>query len=210
MTALGAAAIVRPMALFQRRDQDREVYGDRLPAGQKATEGWPVLHYGSIQKIDLATWRLELSGLVEEPISLTWEELMALPQVSAHNDIHCVTAWSKFDNDWRGVAVADVLARVRLKPEATQVMIHSYGGYTTNLSLADLHAEGNLFAHGHGGEPLTREHGWPLRLVVPQLYFWKSAKWVRGLVFLDEEKPGFWESYGYHIRGDPWKEERYS
>jgi len=210
MTALGAAAIVRPMALFQRRDRDREVYGDRLPAGQKATEGWPVLHYGSIPKIDLATWRLELSGLVEAPVSLTWEELLALPQASAHNDIHCVTAWSKFDNDWSGVAVADVLARVRLRPEATQVMIHSYGGYTTNLSLADLSAAGNLFAHGHGGEPLTREHGWPMRLVVPQLYFWKSAKWVRGLVFLDEEKPGFWESYGYHIRGDPWKEERYS
>ena len=198
------------MNLFTRRDADRDKYGERLPPGQKATDGWPVLHYGSIPKIDLDSWRFELSGLVEEPVVFTWQELMDLPQTDTRNDIHCVTAWSKFDNDWRGVAVSEVLKRVRLKPEAKHVMVHSYGGYTTNLPLEDLMRAGNLFAHTHNGEALTRDHGWPLRLVVPHLYFWKSAKWVRGLVFIGDERPGFWEMYGYHIRGDPWKEERYS
>jgi DMSO/TMAO reductase YedYZ molybdopterin-dependent catalytic subunit len=198
------------MNLFGRRQADREKWGDRLPPGQKPTDGWPVLHYGSIPKIDLATWQLEIGGLVEEPVTFGWQDFMALPQVNLRNDIHCVTAWSKFDNDWSGVLVSEVLSRVRIKPEAKHVMVHSYGGYTTNIALADLLAEGNLFAHSHGGEPLTKEHGWPARLVVPHLYFWKSAKWVRSLVFLPEERPGFWEMYGYHIRGDPWKEERYS
>ena len=198
------------MNLFSRRNAEREKWGDRLPPGQKPTDGWPVLHYGSIPKIDLETWRFEITGLVEEPVSFSWQELMALPQVNTRNDIHCVTAWSKFDNDWTGIPVSEVLKRVQLKPEAQHVMVHSYGGYTTNISLDDLNREGNLFAFQHSGESLTREHGWPLRLVVPHLYFWKSAKWVRGLVMLPEEKPGFWEMYGYHIRGDPWKEERYS
>jgi DMSO/TMAO reductase YedYZ molybdopterin-dependent catalytic subunit len=198
------------MNLFTRREADREKWGDRLPPGQKPTDGWPVLHYGSIPRIDTADWKFEMGGLVEEPVSLTWDEFMALPQVTLQNDIHCVTAWSKFDNTWQGVPVAEVLKRVRLLPEAKHVMVHSYGGYTTNISLDDLLVEGNLFAHSHDGEPLTREHGWPLRLVVPHLYFWKSAKWVRGLNFLPQEQPGFWEMYGYHIRGDPYKEERYS
>jgi DMSO/TMAO reductase YedYZ molybdopterin-dependent catalytic subunit len=198
------------MNLFTRRTPDREKWGDRLPPGQKATDGWPVLHYGSIPKIDLETWKFEISGLVEEPVSFSWAEFMALPQVTSDNDIHCVTAWSKFDNTWQGVAVSEVLKRVKLKPEARHVMVHSYGGYTTNLPLEDIAAEGSLFAHTHEGQPLAKEHGWPLRLVVPHLYFWKSAKWVRGLVLLPDEKPGFWEMYGYHIRGDPWKEERYS
>jgi len=198
------------MNIFTRRDAAREKWGGRLPPGQNPTDGWPVLHYGSIPKIELKDWKFEIGGLVEEPVSLSWEEFMALPQVTVTNDIHCVTAWSKFDNVWQGVPVAEVLKLVRLKPEARHVMVHSFGGYTTNLSLDDLSREGNLFAHSHGGEPLTREHGWPLRLVVPHLYFWKSAKWVRGLQFLPQEQPGFWEMYGYHIRGDPFKEERYS
>jgi DMSO/TMAO reductase YedYZ molybdopterin-dependent catalytic subunit len=121
-----------------------------------------------------------------------------------------VTAWSKFDNDWTGVSIAELMKNVRLKPEAKHVMVHSFGGYTTNLPIEDLTAETSLIAHSHNGEPLTKEHGWPARLVVPHLYFWKSAKWVKGLVFIDQERPGFWEMYGYHIRGDPWKEERYS
>ena len=198
------------MNLFTRRDADREKWGDRLPPGQKVTDGWPVLHYGSIPKIDLDTWRFEVGGLVEEPVSFTWQELQDLGQVETENDIHCVTAWSKFDNVWRGVPVSAVLDRVQLKPEARHVMVHSYGGYTTNLPLDDLNREGNLFAHTHNGEPLSREHGGPLRLVVPHLYFGKSAKWVRGLVILPEDRPGFWEMYGYHMRGDPWQEERYS
>ncbi|MPZ49384.1 MAG: molybdopterin-dependent oxidoreductase [Dehalococcoidia bacterium] len=198
------------MNLFGRREAEREKWGDRLPPGQKPTDGWPVLHYGSIPKIDLDTWRFEISGLVEEPVSFSWQEFMALPQVNLRNDIHCVTAWSKFDNDWTGVPVSEVLKRVQLKPEARHVMVHSFGGYTTNISLEDLNRPENLFAFQHNGESLTKEHGWPMRLVVPHLYFWKSAKWARGLVILPEERPGFWEMYGYHIRGDPFKEERYS
>ena len=197
-------------SLFNRRSSDREKWGDRLPPGQKATDGWPVLHYGSIPKIDLATWTLEVNGLVEQPVSFSWQEFMSLPQTGFHNDIHCVTTWSKFDNDWVGVRVTDVLKDVKLKPEAAHVMVHSYGGYTTNLSLEDLLRDENFFGHTHSGQPLTKEHGWPVRLVVPHLYFWKSAKWVRGLTFIDQERPGFWEMYGYHLHGDPFKEERYS
>jgi DMSO/TMAO reductase YedYZ molybdopterin-dependent catalytic subunit len=210
MTALRSFGYSWGVNLFQRRNQDRETYGDRLPPGQKATDGWPVLHYGGVPNIDLASWRFEVGGLVEEPLVLTWQEMLALPQVSLHNDIHCVTAWSKFDNDWTGVAVPELMKRVRLKPEAKHVMVHSYGGYTTNLPLEDLLRDENLLAHTHNGRPLEDEHGGPMRLVVPHLYFWKSAKWVRGFVFIDEERPGFWEMYGYHLRGDPWKEERYS
>jgi len=197
--------------LFNKRArEDRERFGERLPPGQKLTDGWPVLHYGGIPSIDLATWKFSMIGLVDEEVSFTWDEFMALPQTTLRSDIHCVTHWSKFDNDWTGVAIKDVMERVKLKPEAKHVMLHSYGGYTTNIPLPELLDADVLFAHSHNGEPLTKEHGWPLRLVLPRLYFWKSAKWVRGMVFMDEEKPGFWEMYGYHIHGDPWREERYS
>jgi DMSO/TMAO reductase YedYZ molybdopterin-dependent catalytic subunit len=198
------------MNLFQRRNKDREEYGDRLPPGQKLTDGWPVLHYGTVPKIDLDTWRLEVTGMVENPLSLSWQELNALPEFNTVNDIHCVTAWSKFDNNWTGISVQEVLKLARPNPDAKAVMVHSYGGYTTNLLMSDLMMEGNLFAHTHDGQPLTKEHGWPMRLVVPHLYFWKSAKWVHGLVIGPDDRPGFWEMYGYHMRGDPWKEERYS
>jgi DMSO/TMAO reductase YedYZ molybdopterin-dependent catalytic subunit len=199
------------MTLFTRRNTDREKWGGRLPPGQKdAGDGWPILHYGGIPRIDLDSWRFEIGGLVEEPVVFTWQEFMALPQAKITSDIHCVTAWSKFDNVWEGVAFSEIMKHVKLKAGAGEVMVHSFGGYTTNLPLDDLQAESTLFAHSHNGEPLARDHGWPLRLVVPHLYFWKSAKWVRGLVFMDQERPGFWEMYGYHIRGDPWKEERYS
>jgi DMSO/TMAO reductase YedYZ molybdopterin-dependent catalytic subunit len=197
-------------SLFSRRQNDREKWGDRLPPGQKATDGWPVLHYGSIPTVDLETWKLEIGGLVEEPASFSWKDYMALPQVNLRNDIHCVTTWSKFDNDWTGVRVVDLLKGVKLKPEAQHVMVQSFGGYTTNLSLDDFLREENLIAHSHSGQPLTKEHGGPARLVVPHLYFWKSAKWVRGLTFIDQDRPGFWEMYGYHMRGEPWAEERYS
>ncbi len=197
--------------IFNRRaKEDRERYGERLPPGQKLTDGWPVLHYGGIPSIDLATWKFSIIGLVEEEVHFTWDEFMALPQTTLRSDIHCVTHWSKFDNDWTGVKFSDLMQRVKPKPEAKHVMQHSYGGYTTNVSLAELMDEDVLFAHSHNAEPLAKEHGWPLRTIVPKLYFWKSAKWVRGLVFMDDEKPGFWEMYGYHIHGDPWTEERYS
>jgi len=193
-----------------RAKEDRQKYGDRLPPGQKLTDGWPVLHYGGIPRIDLATWKFSTAGLVEEETHLTWDEFMALPQSTLRSDIHCVTHWSKFDNDWTGVKFTDLLPRLRVKPEATHVMVHSYGGYTTNISLRELIDDDVLLAHQHNGQPLTPDHGAPLRLVVPKLYFWKSAKWVRGLVFMPDDKPGFWEMYGYHIHGDPWNEERYS
>ena len=199
------------MDLFNKRGkEDRERFGERLPPGQKLTDGWPVLHYGGIPPIDLATWKFSVVGLVEEEVSFTWDEFMALPQTTLRSDIHCVTHWSKFDNDWTGVKFTDILAKLKVKPEAKHVMLHSYGGYTTNVSLQELMDDGVLFAHSHNGKPLEKEHGWPLRMIVPKLYFWKSAKWVRGLVFMEDEKPGFWEMYGYHIHGDPFTEERYS
>jgi len=199
-----------PDVFGRRARQERKQRASRLPPGQKLTQDWPVFIEGRIPKVNLATWRLTLGGLVEEEVEFTWEQFMALPQTSVTSDVHCVTRWSKVGNRWEGVAFSELLKRVRLKPEARHVMVHSYGGYTTNIALADLLKDDVLFAHSHNGEPLTREHGWPLRLVVPKLYFWKSAKWVRSLVFMAGERPGFWERRGYHLRGDPWKEERHA
>jgi DMSO/TMAO reductase YedYZ molybdopterin-dependent catalytic subunit len=199
--------------LFGRRRSQAEqtaASAGRLPPGQRLTDGWPVLTYGSVPRIDLKTWSLRLIGLVEEEVSFTWEEFNSLPQVTVHCDIHCVTTWSRLDNDFAGVLVSEVLSRVRLKPEAKAVMVHSHGGYTTNLSVDEISGPDCMFALSHDGQPLTAEHGGPLRLLVPKLYLWKSAKWVRGLEFVAQEKPGFWETYGYHMHGDPWKEERYS
>jgi DMSO/TMAO reductase YedYZ molybdopterin-dependent catalytic subunit len=192
------------------KDRDRGQAKERVPPHQRVTSKLPTLTYGPVPRIDLARWRFEVDGLVEEPVSFTWEEFMALPQVTLVDDIHCVTGWSLLDSAWEGVSSAELLKRVRLKPEARFAMVQCHGNYTTNLSLADLLAENVLFAHKFAGQPLTPEHGWPLRLVVPHLYFWKSAKWVRGLTFMEHDRAGFWESAGYHIRGDPWKEERYS
>ena len=183
---------------------------DRLPPGQRLTDGWPVLTYGSSPRIDLATWEFRIFGLVEEEVRLNWEEFNALPQAEDTSDIHCVTTWSRYDNHWRGVRFTDVMALAKVLPEAKEVMFHSYGGYTTNVSLDELLHEGVLLAHTHDSNPIDRDHGGPLRGVIPQLYFWKSAKWVRGIEFLPDVRPGFWEMYGYHIHGDPWKEQRYS
>ncbi|MBI1884756.1 MAG: sulfite oxidase-like oxidoreductase [Chloroflexi bacterium] len=196
--------------LIGRRSKDREKYGDRLPPNQKAVDDWPVLTYGAAPRVDLAGWRLRVFGEVEEEREFTWEQFIALPRVTVVSDAHCVTAWSKFDNQWEGVAFREVAELVRPKPEAEAVMAHCYGGYTTNILLDDLLRDDVLFAYKHNGRELPAEHGGPLRLVVPHLYFWKSAKWVKGLEFMDRDHPGFWEMYGYHLRGDPWKEERYS
>jgi DMSO/TMAO reductase YedYZ molybdopterin-dependent catalytic subunit len=183
---------------------------DRLPQGQTLTRKWPVLTYGETPRIDLSTWTFRCFGLVEEPVSWTWEEFLALPRVTVTSDIHCVTRWSKFDNRWEGVAVAEILRRVRVRPEAAAVMVHAEEDYTTNLLLSDLNSDDALLAYKHDGEDLPTEHGGPCRLVVPRLYFWKSAKWVTGFEFLDVNAPGFWEMNGYHLRADPWAEERYS
>ena len=182
---------------------------ERIPPGQYKTDKFPVLHYGSVPHTDLATWDFKVWGEVDSPFTLTWAQFKDLPRKTVHTDIHCVTRWTKLDNDWEGVATRDVLARVRVRPEARFVMAHSYGGYTTNLPLDDFAAADSILAHRHGGEPLAPEHGWPLRLVVPRLYFWKSAKWIEGIELLPQDTLGYWEEGGYHRRGDPWREQRY-
>ena len=171
---------------------------------------WPVLTYGPTPDIDLDTWRLRVFGEVERPTVFTWDDVMAMPQVDVHADMHCVTRWTKLDNVWRGVPLRALLDRNQPKPAARFVMVHAYGDYTTNLPLAVLDDDDVLLAHSHNGEPLSREHGAPLRLVVPKRYAWKSAKWVNALEFMPHDRPGFWERNGYHNDGDPWAEERYS
>jgi len=183
--------------------------GDRLPPGQYKTEKWPVLHYGQVPRFNKETWDFRITGLVEQPVRLSYDEFMALPQISITRDIHCVTRWSRFGTSFTGVPFREVLKLVTLKPNAKFVLAHCEQGFTANLPLEDLDRDDTLFAHQADGENLEPEHGWPLRMVVPHLYFWKSAKWIRGIEFLDHDEPGFWESYGYHMRGDPWKEERY-
>lgn len=181
----------------------------RLPPGQIVTQKWPVLHYGTVPLVSPEAWSLRVWGLVEEPFTLDWHALQALPRQDSLCDIHCVTRWSRYDNLFTGVPLAPILARARVRPETTHVLIHAEQGFTTNLPIDDLTRPANLLALEHNGAPLTPEHGGPVRLVVPHLYFWKSAKWIRGLEFLEEDYPGFWEQNGYHMRGDPWAEERY-
>jgi len=182
---------------------------DRLPPGQIQTVKWPVLHYQHVPKIDTATWRLTVNGEVETPLSLSWDELAALPQRDVLCDMHCVTRWSRFDNIFRGVPVREVLRRAGVKGAPEGAMIHGAEGYTTNLPFSDLDREENLIATHWNGEPLTAEHGGPVRLLVPHLYLWKSAKWLTGLEILEYDEPGFWEVNGYHMRGEPWAEQRF-
>ena len=182
----------------------------RLPPGQKRVTNWPVLDLGVQPDIKPETWRLRIGGLVEDPVALTLDKLLALPQQDFVSDIHCVTAWSRFDNHWRGVSSRTVLDLVKPKPEARHVIFHSYDGYTTNVRLS-VFGDGNvLLAHSWENHPLTREHGGPVRVVVPDWYFWKSAKWVNRIELVADDRPGFWEVRGYHNEGDPWKEQRYS
>ena len=196
--------------ILSRRKKDREKYGDRLPDGQKVVEDWPVLTYGGTPRASTDDWRLRIFGLVEKEAELDWNALKALPRTKVHTDIHCVTTWSKMDTNFEGVSIPELLKQVQVKPEAQAVMAHCYGGYTANLLLDDFIRDQNLLAYIYEDEPLAAEHGGPCRLIVPHLYFWKSAKWVNGLEFIAKDEAGFWERYGYHMRGDPWKEERYS
>ena len=181
----------------------------RLPPGQYLTDKWPVLHAGTVPRTDLATWDLEVFGEVERPLRLTWDELRELPTTEITLDIHCVTRWSRFDAPFRGVHWRDLAPLVKPKPTARFVVAHAEQGFTSNFPLEFLEDGEALLAYEADGEPLTPEHGWPVRLVVPSRYFWKSAKWLRGLELLAHDRPGFWERYGYHMHGDPWKEERY-
>jgi DMSO/TMAO reductase YedYZ molybdopterin-dependent catalytic subunit len=192
------------------RPQLTEEQRRRVPPGQYVTEKWPVLHYGTVPATDLTNWSFRVWGEVENPFSLTWYELQALPRTRIHTDIHCVTRWSRLDIDFEGVAIRHILRRAQPTSEARFVIAHAEQGYTANLPLSVLDDEDVLLADTAEGQPLTAEHGYPLRLVVPKRYFWKSAKWLRGLQLLASDKRGFWERNGYHNEADPWREERFS
>ncbi len=181
----------------------------RVPPGQVVTAKWPVLHYGDVPRVDTTRWTFEASGLVARPYTLAYDELLALPRKTVQCDMHCVTRWSRLDNSFEGVPVQLLLERAGVQPQAAYCLVRAEQGFTTNLPLSDLDRPDNLVALKWNGEWLTPEHGWPARLLVPHLYLWKSAKWVRGLELLAEDMPGFWEQNGYHMRGDPWREERY-
>ena len=182
----------------------------RLPPGQYLTEKWPVLHAGTIPDVDLATWDLAVWGEVENPIRLTWEDLNRLPRTQARQDIHCVTRWSRFDATFEGVHWSELAKLVGPRPSARYVVAHAEQGFTSNVPIASLGEPQALLATRADGEPLAPEHGWPLRLVIPGKYFWKSAKWLRGIELSRVDKPGFWERYGYHNDADPFREERYA
>jgi DMSO/TMAO reductase YedYZ molybdopterin-dependent catalytic subunit len=201
------------MALFRSKAEDkvRERGYDpaRLPPGQYLTDKWPVLHAGDVPDTDLATWDLRIFGELGSPATLTWEQLQALPAVEVTQDIHCVTRWSRFDASFRGVHWSELAKLVQPKPSARFAIAHAEQGFTANVPLSYLEDEQALLVYEADGEPLTAEHGWPLRLVIPGKYFWKSAKWLRAIELSAVDKPGFWERYGYHNDADPWQEQRY-
>jgi DMSO/TMAO reductase YedYZ molybdopterin-dependent catalytic subunit len=185
---------------------------ERLPPGQVLTRKWPVLHAGSVPMYDLSKWTFRIFGLVEREWSCSYELFQALGASQVKADMHCVTRWSKLDNLWEGVSTGTVRSQVKVRPEAKFVMVHCEYGFTTNLPLTDFLGDDCLFAWKHNGQLLEPDHGYPLRLVVPRLYAWKSAKWVRGIELMAEDQAGFWERWengGYHMRGDPWEEERF-
>lgn len=199
------------MIVDERKQREREMKeAGRLPPGQSLTLKWPVLHYGSVPEFNPATWDFRVWGAVTRPLRLTWSEFTALPKIRVTSDFHCVTRWSRFDNTWQGVAFAEILRLAQPKPGTQFVLVHAEQGYTANVPLADLDRDNVLFATHHDGVPLTPDHGYPLRLIVPHLYAWKSVKWVRGLEFMEHDAAGFWEQNGYHMHGDPWKEQRHS
>ncbi len=185
--------------------------GGRLPPGQYLTEKFPVLHYGSVPRFDPKDWDFKIWGLVENPIRLTWDEFTKLQTKTATCDIHCVTRWSKFDTQWEGVPWSWVIENAKPKPAANFIMAHCEFGFTANVPLSEIDQDADvMLAYKYDNQPLEPDHGYPLRLLMPRLYFWKSAKWLRGIEFIAQDRPGFWEGYGYHMRGDPWTEERFS
>jgi DMSO/TMAO reductase YedYZ molybdopterin-dependent catalytic subunit len=192
------------------KPSQRDTQENRLPPGQTLTTHFPVLSYGPTPRFNRARWDFRLLGLVEIPIRLNWEEFRQLPVHNQASDFHCVTTWSRYDNQWEGVRVNELMKLVTVKPQARYVFVQCDGGYTTNLQLDEFLDDDVLLAYRHDGKDLEPDHGWPLRLVVPKLYGWKSAKWVRAIEFCAKERRGFWEVRGYHNHGDPWTEERYS
>ncbi len=195
----------------ERRQLERQMHdAGRLPPGQSLTLKWPVLHVGPVPRFDAAKWDFRIFGLVERPVRLTWAEFTRLPMREVTADMHCVTRWSRFDVRWEGVPFSEVAKLAQPKPEARHALVHAEHDYTANVPLDDLMRPDVLFALKHKGEPLPADHGYPLRLVVPHLYAWKSVKWVRGIEFLSEDQLGFWERNGYHAYGDPFREQRFS
>jgi len=192
----------------QLKDAPDQGMGDRVPPGQFLSNKFPVLTYGSTPKVDLDTWKFRVFGLVEQEVELTWDQFTKLTWTTVTADFHCVTQWSSLDNTWEGVTFPDLMALAQPKPEAKFVMAHCFGGYTTNLPLEVAMEEG-LLVHKQDGEPLGEGHGWPLRLIIPSRYGWKSAKWLIGIELIAEDAPGFWEQRGYNNNADPWKEERF-
>jgi DMSO/TMAO reductase YedYZ molybdopterin-dependent catalytic subunit len=182
----------------------------RIPPGQRLVKGWPVLQYGPIPRFDESRWDFKVFGLVEDPFTVSYSELKALGPHAVKADMHCVTGWTTLDNEWEGIPFRVIAERARPRPEARWVLARSEQGYTSDLSLAAMMDDDVLVAWAHGGAPLEPQHGYPLRLVVPKRYAWKSAKWLRGLEFVDRNVRGFWEVRGYHVHADPWAEERYS
>jgi DMSO/TMAO reductase YedYZ molybdopterin-dependent catalytic subunit len=188
-------------------DMDRD---QRIPPGQTRTEKWPVLHYGEVPDYgDLSKWDFRIYGLVERPLRVDWKTFAEMPRATVRSDIHCVTTWSRLDNLWRGPSTRSLMERVGVKPEAAFVIAHCEFGFTANVPMDHFADDDALVALTHDGQPLTPEHGYPARLLIPKLYFWKSAKWLRALEFVSQDRAGFWEMNGYHMRGDPWTEERY-
>jgi DMSO/TMAO reductase YedYZ molybdopterin-dependent catalytic subunit len=200
------------VSFFDRNRKDLISKGyepSRLPPGQYLTDRFPVLHVGDVPSYAPGEWNLTIDGLVEKPITLTLDELRALPAATLTFDIHCVTKWSKFDTTWTGVRVRDILESAGVRPNATHVVEHAEFGYTTNVPLADITTDEAIVAYAYEGEDIEPIHGGPVRIVVPHLYFWKSAKWVRRLELRDSDRPGFWEQNGYHMYGDPFREQRH-
>jgi len=196
--------------IMSRRDEEREMKdAGRLPPGQALTQKFPVLHYGPVAQIDVSTWTLSVFGEVERQMRWNWNEFRQIPTTMITTDIHCVTGWSKFDTTWEGPLFRDFIQLCGVKPGAKYVIAHAAHGFTANLPLEAMLEDDVLLAWKYNGDFLTPEHGFPVRTVVPQRYFWKSAKWLRGIEFLAEDRPGFWERNGYHMEGDPWREERF-
>ncbi|MBK50235.1 MAG: sulfite oxidase-like oxidoreductase [SAR202 cluster bacterium] len=181
----------------------------KIPPGQITTDKFPIMTFGSIPDINLDTWELQIYGLIQKPITITWQELQKLPKYNLLSDFHCVTQWSRINDEWEGVLVSTLIKSLNITALSDNIMIHCYGGYTTNVQYSTLIQHKGILAYSHNQEPLKPEHGGPLRLVLPERYAWKSAKWVKGLQFTRNNNPGFWESRGYHMEGDPWKQQRF-
>ena len=194
---------------FRKKEKENPELDKKLPPGQYLETSFPVLTSGPTPPVDLSNWKFEIRIEDRIDLSWTWEEFMSLPKIKINTDIHCVTKWSKFDTNWEGVSLDTLLEKVKDIEKYHYLMAYCYGGYTTNLPLKDTLNGQAMIATTFEGEDLASEHGGPARLVVPKLYFWKSAKWIQGIQLMKDNKPGFWEQYGYHNYGDPWKEERY-